>query len=698
MAADAYSPCPCGSGKKFKWCCQPVHVQIDKAFRQDAEGQHEAALRLMDEVVKEHPDNPEAYGRKAQLLYQNGQVDEAETTLQKAFAINPNYAFGYLLQGHFRQAEGETPGALLLFRKAADYYDPLARDILSQVYSLIAECELKLNRPVAARAAWRTAMHLQPANEELRTAFDKIMGEASHFPAAARREYTFESLPAGADAARRQAWDQALTSAATGKLTDAAAAFEKLTAEDPENRPAWFNLGLTRAWLGDNHGAIEALDHYVGLEPDEARASAAWTLAEVLRCGHGMAAEANYLEHSLLFQIRDPNPIGALLQQWEAAGRLLVLPTGQEQGFLTAIVLERQSDLTPELAATQVPGIGANLMVIGDRLRLWYTDPTALQRMRDELQQRIGPALSSPIANQGPAGFNEVLAEAMVFPVHISNQEEAQRRVTEHVQRFMEETWIHRPLRSLNMIPPIDAAGHGTLRKKLLGAVQFLQDCARPDAVFSYDFDRLRRKLGLLSESVAPGKGGAAADIATMNAAELSGLAVESLSNDDLEKAYQTAIKLDAREIAGRFAHTLVSRPPNTTRPDRYPYYSHLVQLSLAENNTAAALDFVNEGEKADCEQNEGRRRNDYELRRAQIHAKRGDNAEAASIFDRLIERVPSELRYRGSAAEAMLSARQSAHALRFAEGGLAKAREQNNRDSEDYFLELVGAAKKQGA
>src|SRR4029077_3595816 len=87
MPLDAYAPCPCGSGKKFKWCCQPIHVQIDRAFQMDTEGQHEAALRLMDEVLAENPANPEAFGRKAQLLYQNDRVEEAEEAIQKAFAI-----------------------------------------------------------------------------------------------------------------------------------------------------------------------------------------------------------------------------------------------------------------------------------------------------------------------------------------------------------------------------------------------------------------------------------------------------------------------------------------------------------------------------------------------------------------------------------------------------------------------------------
>src|SRR5437868_2829559 len=133
MAFDPYMQCPCGSGKKFRWCCQPIHTQIDKAFQQDMEGQHEAALRLMEEVTTEHSANPEAWGRKAQLLYRNGRIEDAENALQKALQINPDYPFGYLLQGMFREHEGEIGGAVILFRKAAALYDPQARDMLAEV-------------------------------------------------------------------------------------------------------------------------------------------------------------------------------------------------------------------------------------------------------------------------------------------------------------------------------------------------------------------------------------------------------------------------------------------------------------------------------------------------------------------------------------------------------------------------------------
>ena len=50
MAIDPYASCPCGSGKKFKWCCQDIHADIDRAFQQHNDGQHEAALRTMQQI------------------------------------------------------------------------------------------------------------------------------------------------------------------------------------------------------------------------------------------------------------------------------------------------------------------------------------------------------------------------------------------------------------------------------------------------------------------------------------------------------------------------------------------------------------------------------------------------------------------------------------------------------------------------
>src|SRR5207302_859073 len=85
MATDPYASCPCGSGKKFKWCCQPIYAGINQALEQAAHGQHETALRIIDSLARDHADNPEVWGQKARLLYAHDKTEEADEALQKAF-------------------------------------------------------------------------------------------------------------------------------------------------------------------------------------------------------------------------------------------------------------------------------------------------------------------------------------------------------------------------------------------------------------------------------------------------------------------------------------------------------------------------------------------------------------------------------------------------------------------------------------
>src|SRR5262249_51062152 len=225
-------------------------------------------------------------------------------------------------------------GALLLFRKTAELLDPNARDILAQVNTRIAELELQFNRPVAARAAMELALNAVPQLQELRQAFDTVFGPESRLPESARRAYALR--PAPADLGGK--WTPVLESAATGKLTDALKAFESLTESNAQVQSAWFNLGLIRAWLGDNARAVDALNRSMDLETDEGLATEAGALAEVLRCGHGLDQATDYIEHRAYMQIREPEAFGNLLNAWGKSGRLVAVNADREQGIFSPLV------------------------------------------------------------------------------------------------------------------------------------------------------------------------------------------------------------------------------------------------------------------------------------------------------------------------------------------------------------------------
>src|SRR5262249_14725509 len=246
--------------------------------------------------------NPEALGRKAQLLHANGRKEEAEKVLEEAFHLNADYAFGYLLQGLFRLDEQEEQGAIMLFRKAAELYAFDATEQLAFLHEQIGQYEMARNHPVAARYAYSQCVRHQPDNQELREAFDHAFGDESRTPLAARREYSL----LGAEAKRSAAWHDAMGKGNSGQLSDAAKAFERLAAEPKSDPLARYNAAILRAWLGENAKALEHLDYYVQKEADEKRAVEAWALAEAMRFGSGMTEQSDCLQHRRLVRYSSP--------------------------------------------------------------------------------------------------------------------------------------------------------------------------------------------------------------------------------------------------------------------------------------------------------------------------------------------------------------------------------------------------------
>ena len=412
--------------QKLKWCCHDIYEQMEKNLSHvDEDGQHESALKLMDALVAEHPTNPEVWGRKAQLLFLNDKVDAAEEMLTEALRLNPNYPFAYLMRGCFRQHEGELAGALLLFRKAVELYDPEAKDILCDIFARIAGCELKLNHTVAAGYALRTSLRMK-ANAELQEDLDNLFGPESQFPQVVRENHTLQSLKAGANVDRRQLWGALSAGVQSGRLSEAATAGEKLVQLDPKDASSQFNLALVRALRGDNAKAIEALSEYLRLEPDEKQAAAAWKLALVLTFGHGMESQADYVQHSLIYQIREPQALFDLLQKLREENRLVNVQVSEDQTALSGVLLEKAG--FGLVTATGVPSgpvkLGAYLVLVGGMLRLWNTSQSAIDQLRQELFAR-GGGLSEPRQQRVPATFSDVLTESLVFPLGAVSKEAA---------------------------------------------------------------------------------------------------------------------------------------------------------------------------------------------------------------------------------------------------------------------------------
>ena len=684
---DPYQSCPCGSGKGVKWCCQALFSTVEKARAQQSQGQHETALRTMRQLVEQNPRSAPALGYEAEFLYTNGRANEADEAIQKAFAIDPQFPLGHWLRGLIRRDERELVGALLEFRKAADLYDPKAVDILAEVYSAIFDIEMRMNRPVAARAVLERAVRLNTADGELRKAFDGVFGPESPMPASARKAYSLRTAEAGQAAGKR--------------FGDLLAAAIKLTSDSPNNSSTWFDLGLVHAWRGDNPLALEELLRSIEMEIDEGRRTEAVALTEVLRFGDGMQNQADYLEHRVFFQFQQAQPAIDLLESLSRDARLTRVQQDEQNGTISGLILEEPTQFGLGIGTPMVK-MGAYVLIFGNYIRLWHPNKDSVGKIADEIAGKLAGTISPAAHDIGFGSFIDVASETTLFPIREIDVADAKPKIVENAQSYFEETWLNRSLKSLGGLTPAAATESSTYRKRLPGVVQFQKECfelAAPefeDGQPIYDFSRLRRKLRLDGAAPASVSAAAVPKFDELSVAELAGLEGVKLSDEELEQAFRAAVKHDARELAGSFARLLVNRPANAQTPDRYPYFMQLIQLAQAENDLATVMSLLDHAEKTDAESNGGLRHADYALRRAQTHAKRGEAETAYEVLKSLLSRYPDELKYYGPATEAMLGQKKGQWAAEFAEAGLTKARSQNNRDVEQYLMELAAAAKKQ--
>ena len=729
MPVNPYDSCPCGSGKKFKFCCEKYFDRIQQVYRLREGNQHDAALRAFEQVTRDYPDTAAVWGFFASYLYSENLPEKAEAALARAFELNPNFGMGFLIRANKLLEEHEAIGALLMLRKAEAAFDPTATNSLMEVYGRIAELELLLHHPIACHMAYDRLLQIITQEPEIRQQYDQLFGEGSSLPAVARKTYTLRPTvkPTPADSMRE-------------RLVDLKDRFQKLCDSVPDDPAAWFNLGLVLAWLGEQSAAIQALEQSLEKEWDDRKAEETAALMEVLSFGAGMEDECDYLEYRRYMGVRDSQAVLKWMERWAQENRLIGIHSNPERRMITGIVIEEIPSLIE--TGTIFARHRARLILQEGTITLASPNEESVAALAEEVRSQLNLAVTEAESGQGILMMTDVPLASLPLPIKVADPAQFWKKRMEMAQNYFEEVWAKQPRRSLSGVSPLDAAGSSRLRKRLLGVIKFEEDCYQmlrpktsgnesPTPTEDYDFGRLRHKLGAeirpageapkievpadlvataqpevtattghtvgtadMSRPVAATS--PPADFSMMNAAELAAVPVETLSVPELEQAMRAAVKLDARELAVRFAAAGVALPADPAKPDRYTFFVCLLTKAVSDGDLDSALKHIEAGTADDALNNSGKRADDFSLHKAKLYAKRGDIAAASQEFDALLARQPSEGKYYIAASEAMLSARNREQALRYAQAGLAQARSSNNRDLEAACLELSEAASRQ--
>lgn len=189
-------PCPCGSGKKYKQCCEQAGTaanriapmqSVSSNFNpqhalQTAMAQHQAgnlpqAEALYKQVLQTLPNQPDALHLLGLIAKQTGDLKTAVQLMRKALAVNPNYVEAYVnLGASLHEQSGQDQVKL---SEAADCYRKAIalRPNYAEVHSNLGVVLKAQEHLHESAACFVRALELNPCSAETFANLDALLKE-----------------------------------------------------------------------------------------------------------------------------------------------------------------------------------------------------------------------------------------------------------------------------------------------------------------------------------------------------------------------------------------------------------------------------------------------------------------------------------------------------------------------------------------
>ena len=161
MSVDKYAVCPCGSGKKIKFCkCKESIDEMDRVVNMVNGGQIVPALDRLSEVLQTHPDAAWALAIRGRLLLDLREYETLNENADRFIRLQPSNplaltqrAAANLFRG---QVEPATESMLNALTESGRDVDAFVLDVSSALAYMLAQRGVFLTSRVYAALAMMT--------------------------------------------------------------------------------------------------------------------------------------------------------------------------------------------------------------------------------------------------------------------------------------------------------------------------------------------------------------------------------------------------------------------------------------------------------------------------------------------------------------------------------------------------------------
>lgn len=167
LVPDSYDPCPCASGKKFKFCCKPIFREIIEAMCAFEEGRRAEAIRCLDKARRKVGETAEVLCRYA-IVYSRDSEAEFHRYIQRALEKNSNHPRAHYLLGLDHSEHGRLKDAAAAYERAVECYPATDKYHLNETWNNLGNVYYRDNRIQKAKGAWEKALTYAPRDEVAR--------------------------------------------------------------------------------------------------------------------------------------------------------------------------------------------------------------------------------------------------------------------------------------------------------------------------------------------------------------------------------------------------------------------------------------------------------------------------------------------------------------------------------------------------
>lgn len=635
MAFDRYMPCPGGTGKKIKFCCNDLFGELEAIHKMLEGDQRLACLEHVNHTLKKFPDRACLLSVKALLQQELEQDDALEETLDLFESKHPGNPLALAERAIFlAETEGGAAGVSPLHRalEAVDtelpgrVYEALftvGQELLADGDFMAARAHLMLHASIGGGDDTRSMQLLM-----------RLMS-SGEVPLLLKDDYGYSEAPADADF--KPQFDEALTNAKQGKWRVAVSQFDKLREQAADAPAVWRNLAILLSRLARNAKAVAAWKKYATLVASEDDAVEALALSQLLR----RDAEGDTVE--LVKATLTVTDVESLSAQLVADRRTIKIPVDpsslvdedQPPPVACYYLLDRPMPETGEgIARSDIPRVLGQCYLYGRetdreaRLEFIVAKNDRFDTANQALRELCGSALGDQVDEKKVTEIS-AMQNALTWNWRLppdTDPEHAQKLVVEQREEMILETWPSLPNPSLDGKRPVDVCSDAKFRIPLLAAILNLELAMQAEADF--DFNRLRRKLGLPEAGkIDPWN----EDVSNLSIVRLGRLDTLKLTDEDLVGAYRRAASCGAQRALRNMAEEVVGRKSLDDVVDKAQALSILANF---EGSSDRAIDLLHQAQQ--CAKATGRSPAQWLLAELELRIQRAEPQE----FQRLLARI----------------------------------------------------------